>query len=91
MNNFTVWMDVEMNKKDIMVVDCGYVTEKKARNRADEIFAQGVGKKNLIPGPSTGNPRIHIHIPKTKIRKVVAALKISNKKTWFGATHSYLG
>ena len=84
------WMDVEMDKKDIMIVDCGYVTEENARNRADEIFALGVGKKNLKWGPSTGDPRIHIHIPKSKTEKVLAALPISNEKTWFGATHSYL-
>ena len=84
------WMDVEMDKKDIMIIDCGYVTDKDARNRADEIFDMGIGKKNLRWGASTGDPRIHIYIPKTKVKKILIALPISNKKTWFGATHSYL-
>lgn len=86
----TDWMDVEMDKKeDVMIIDIGYVTDESARNRADEIFALGVGKKNLIWGPSTGDPRIHMTIPKTKREKVMSSLPISNKKTWFGATHSY--
>lgn len=85
-----LWMDVEMEKKSVMVVDCGYANEEAARNRADEIFALGVGKTNLSCGPSTGGLRIHIHIPKTKVKKITAALPISAEKTWFGATHSYL-
>jgi len=85
------WMDVEMSEKvDVVIVDIGYVTEESARNRADELFALGIGKKNLIWGPSTVAPRIHIHIPKTKITKIMKALPIQEKKTWFGATHSYL-
>ena len=84
------WMDVEMDKKDIVIVDVGYVNNESARNRADKIFALGVGKKNLIWGPSTGNLRIHIYIPKTKVPKIMDALPIKSKKTWFGATHSFL-
>jgi len=84
------WMDVEMDKKDIVVVDIGYVTDESARNRADEFFALGIGTKNLIWGPTTGDPRIHIHIPKSKVAKIMSALPIKTKKTWFGATHSYL-
>ena len=84
-------MDVEMSEKvDVAIVDIGYVTEESARNRADEFFALGIGKKNLIWGPSTGPPRIHIHIPKSKVDKIMKALPIQAKKTWFGATHSYL-
>jgi len=90
MSNFD-WMDVEMAKSpDVMIVDIGYVNDKEARGRADEIFALGIGKKNLIWGPSTASPRIHIHIPKSKITKIMEALPIQKKKTWFGATHSYL-
>jgi len=84
------WMDVEMDKKkDVMIIDIGYVNDESARNRADEIFALGVSKKNLVWGPSTGGPRIHVAIPKTKREKVMSSLPISDKKTWFGATHSY--
>lgn len=85
------WMDVEMSKKaDVVIVDIGYLNEESARNRADKIFALGISKKNLILGSSTGQPRIHINIPKTKVTKVMDALPIQTKKTWFGATHSYL-
>jgi len=85
------WMDVEMSKKvDVVIVDIGYVNDESARNRADEIFALGIGKKNLIWGPSTGSPRIHMNIPKSKVAKIMKALPIQAKKTWFGATHSYL-
>lgn len=84
------WMDVEMFKKDVVIVDIGYVTDESARNRADKIFALGIGKKNLVWGPSTGQPRIHMHIPKSKVSKIMKALPIQAKKTWFGATHSYL-
>lgn len=86
-----LWMRVEMEKEDIVVIDCGYLSEQGARDRADEIMAIGVGKSNLASGPTGGNdPRIHIHIPPSKVKKVLGALPISNKKTWFGATHSYL-
>ena len=85
------WMDVEMPKKtDVVIVDIGYVTDESARNRADKIFALGVSTRNLIWGPSTGDPRIHMYIPKTKVAKIMSALPIQAKKTWFGATHSYL-
>ena len=85
------WMDVEMSKKvDVVIVDIGYVNDESARNRADKIFALGIGRKNLIWGPSTGSPRIHINIPKSKVEKTMKALPIQAKKTWFGATHSYL-
>jgi hypothetical protein len=75
---------------DIIVIDCGYVSEQGARDRADEIFALGVGKGNLNWGPSTKEPRIHILIPPKKVKRIFEALPISNKKTWYGATHSYL-
>ena len=85
------WMDVEMdNNQDVVIVDCGYVTSQKARDHADAIFALGVSKSNLLWGPTSGDPRIHLNIPKTKVEKVMAALPISTKKTWFGATHSYI-
>ena len=85
------WLDVEAVKdKDVVIIDCGYVTSQTARDRADAIFALGVGRSNMVWGPSTGDPRIHINIPKRKVEKVMAALPISDKKTWFGATHSYL-
>ncbi len=83
------WMDVEMQKADVIIIDIGYATDEPARKRADEIFALGIGRKNLVWGPSTGDPRIHLHIPKIKKAKVFSALPISDKKTWFGATHSY--
>lgn len=86
------WMDAEPlddSEVDVIIIDIGYVTDESARNRADEIFALGVGKKNLVWGQSTGDRRIHIHIPKTKRDKVFSTLPISDKKTWFGATHSY--
>ena len=83
------WMDVEMEKADVIIIDIGYVTDQSARDRADELFALGIGKRNLISAPSTGDPRIHMHIPKSKKDKVFSALPISDKKTWFGATHSY--
>ena len=85
------WMDVEIDKNpDVVIIDCGYVTSQKARDHADAIFALGVSKKNLVWGASTGIARIHINIPQTKVKKIMAALPISDKKTWFGATHSYV-
>ena len=85
------WMDAEMTEKpDVVIVDIGYVTDESARDRADKMFALGIGKKNLIWGPSTGAPRIHMHIPKSKVTKVMETLPIQAKKTWFGATHSWL-
>ena len=86
----TNWMDVEMaDKPNVVVVDIGYLNDETARNRAYEIFALGVGRQNLIWGPSTGQMRIHIAIPKTKFTKVMAALPIQAEKTWFGSTHRY--
>ena len=85
------WMDVEMDKdKDVVIIDCGYVTSQTARDHADAIFALGVSRSNLVWAPSTGDPRIHINIPKTKVKKVMAELPISDKKTYFGATHNYV-
>lgn len=75
---------------DVMIIDIGYANDESARNRADEIFALGISKKNLIWGPSTGQIRIHINIPKTKQKMLMEKLPISTKKTYFGATHSYL-
>lgn len=84
------WMDVEMKKDtSVMIVDIGYATDESARARADEIFALGVSKRNLRWGPSTGDARIYILIPKTKQAKVKERLNISDKKAWFGATHKY--
>ena len=86
------WMDVEMMKDAaVMIVDIGYVTDESARNRADEVFALGIGRANLRWAPSTGDPRIHILIPKTKQSKAREMLTISDEKTWFGATHSFTG
>jgi hypothetical protein len=87
------WMEVECQvpPKDLIIVDCGYVNEQDARDRADRIFALGVSRMNLVLGPSTLAPRIHVRIPKTKIAAVLNALPISHTKTWFGATHSFLG
>ncbi len=85
------WMDVEMDKdKDVVIIDCGYVTSQTSRDHADAIFALGVSRSNIVWGPSTGDPRIHINIPRMKVKKVMEALPISDKKTYFGATHSYL-
>jgi len=84
------WMDIEMYKKDVIIIDLGYITDEAARNRADEIIALGVGKRNLVAGPSTGSPRLHICIPSTKRKRIFEALPISDKKTWFGANYSYL-
>ncbi len=85
------WLNVEMDTdKEVVIIDCGYVKSQTARDHADAIFALGVSKSNLIWGPSTAGGRIHINIPKTKVKKIMAALPISDKKTWFGATHSYL-
>lgn len=88
-----IWMRVEMFKeKDIVVVDCGYASEQLSRDRADKIFTLGVGKKNFEWGATSGpDPRIHILIPPTKVKKVLAALPITDRKTWFGATHSFKG
>jgi hypothetical protein len=83
------WLDVETGA-DVMIIDLGYLTEESSRDRADKLFALGIGKKNLIWGPSTGDPRIHMNIPKTKREAVLATFTVSNKKTWFGATHSWL-
>lgn len=86
------WMDVEMEKTPgIVIVDMGYINDESTRNRADKILALGVSSKNLILAPSAGSPRLHFHIPKTKVAKVMDALPIQAEKTWFGATHSYLG
>jgi len=86
-----LWMRVEMDKEDIVVIDCGFVSEQAARDRADEVFALGIGRANLAWGPTAGrDPRIHIYIPPSKVKKIMAALPISDKKTWFGATHNYL-
>lgn len=83
-----LWMDVELGKQNIVVVDCGCVDDEGARNRADEIINLGIGKKNIELGPPN---RIFIKIPNTKQKKVFDALPISEEKTWFGATHSYVG
>lgn len=84
------WLDVETGKKGLMVIDLGYVTEKNARDRADKLFAAGIGKSNLCWGPSTGDARIHIKIPPKKQAMVLGKFPIKKEKTWFGATHSYL-
>lgn len=83
------WLQVESGK-DVMIIDIGYVNDESARNRADKLFGAGIGKKNLVWGPSTGQPRIHIIIPKSKREKILNDFPIQSKKTWFGATHSYL-
>ena len=85
------WFDVEAEKDDSMIIDIGYVTDESARNRAEKLFAFGISKKNLVWGPSTGDMRIHIFIPKARREKVLAAFPIQDKKTWFGATHSWTG
>lgn len=84
------WMRVEMYKEDIVVVDIGYAHEKDTRCRADQICALGIGKKNFTFGPSMGRYRIHVLIPPKKVKKILEMLPISDKKTWYGATHSYL-
>lgn len=85
-----LWMKVEMDKKNIVVVDCGYASKQESRDRADQIFALGVGKCNLAWGPTTGpDLRIHIYVPPNKVKKVLAALPIVDTKTWFGANHSF--
>lgn len=85
-----LWMRVEVIKENIVVVDCGYVSEQKSRDQADQIFELGVGTSNLEWGVTAGNdPRIHVYIPPTKVKKVLDTLPITDKKTWFGATHSF--
>ena len=84
------FMEVECDKADVMIIDIGYVNDEKARNRADRLFTAGISRKNLIWGPSTGQPRIHIKIPNTKRSRIRSQFPISNKKTWFGANYSWL-
>jgi hypothetical protein len=83
-------IETEDRPTDLVIVDCGYVTDQGARARADAIFLLGISRRNLIWGASTMAPRICIRLPKTKIKQAMEALPISDKKTWFGATHSFL-
>ena len=87
------FMEVEGDKDaDCMIIDIGFVTDEAARNRADQLIAAGIGRQNLIWGPSDGDPRIHLRIPATKRKKILEEFPgIKNKKTWFGANYSWLG
>lgn len=85
------WMDVECeNKKDVMIIDLGYLGDEKARNRADRFIESEIGKKNIILFPSPGVPRIHIKIPKTKQKMILNRFSVKKIKTYFGANYSYL-
>ena len=85
------WMDIEMDKNpDVMIIDLGYINNQSARDRADALFAFGIGKRNIIWGPTTGEPRIHINIPKQKQTAVLQKFPVIKKKTWFGANYSWL-
>lgn len=80
------WFEVEAEKKNIVVIDCGYINDEAARNRADRILNLGIGRRNLECGPSN---RIFVKIPKSKQSMIFKSLPIGGK-SWFGATNSYL-
>ena len=83
-------LEVEVKKTpSVVIVDCGYLHDKSARDRADRIFTY-VARANLVWLPTEANRRIGVLIPPKKMDKVFHALPISDHKSWFGATHSFL-
>lgn len=80
------WMDVEMDKADVMVVDCGYLNDKKARDRVDELRAFGIGRANVSIELSN---RLLVKIPKAKQDAVLERFPIVAGKIYFGTTHHF--
>lgn len=83
-----LWMDVEMDKADVMVVDCGYLADKAARDRADKLFAAGIGKScmsiELYPH------RIFIKVPASKREAITRRFRsVVAGKIHFGSTHHW--
>jgi hypothetical protein len=69
------------------LVDCGYVTEKKARDRADRLMKH-VGRKNVqvVGGPL----RVVVRVPPAKLAAVMKALPIKEGgATYCWCTHSW--
>lgn len=81
-----LWMKKEVFKEDVMIVDCGYVTEQHARDRADKLLAFGISNRHL--GIELMN-RILFEIPKRKRADVMREFPIIAGETYFGATHRW--
>lgn len=77
------------NPNGELVIDCGPLEEESARDRADLLFAFGIGKKSMFWGPSTGSPRIFFQIHKSKHNKVLESFPLVEKPWFWGSTHRF--
>lgn len=84
-----LWMSVEVYKDpNVFVLDCGYLEDQEARDRADKVFAFGVGRNNLSLELSPA--RIYISIPKSKRTSLLTAFpEIKAGKVHWGSTHHF--
>lgn len=81
------WFEVEAEKADVMVVDCGYLNDKAARDRVDALRAFGIGQKNVSIEMSN---RLLVKIPKGKQAAVLAQFpSIVAGKVYYGTTHHF--
>jgi hypothetical protein len=80
------WMEVEVDKAGVMVVDCGYLNDKKARDRVDALRAFGIGRSNVSIEMSN---RLLVKIPKAKQAAVLAKFPIVAGKVYYGTTHHF--
>ena len=81
-----LWFEVEAEKADVMVVDCGYLNDKAARDRVDTLRAFGIGRANVSVELSG---RLLVRIPKRKQAAVLEKLPIAAGKIYFGTTHHF--
>ena len=73
---------------EMLLVDLGYVNDRRARDRADAIRAFGIGRQNFS---IEGNARLMFRVPPTKARRLFDEFPIVPGSTYWRSTHHWRG
>lgn len=81
------WIDNATEPRQHTLVDCGYLNDKAARDRADKILKH-VSRKNIVVG---GHGRLMVRIPPAKVPVVLKAVSQIKEgaATYCWCTHGF--
>ena len=81
-----LWMRNKVFGEEIVILDCGYLDELEARERAEQLRNLGIGKRNFR---LELNNRLFVHVPPIKVDRIMAALPIKEGARYWGSTHHF--
>lgn len=77
----------ELDGKPVpMIVDLGYLDDRRSRNAADKLLAFGISKRRLS---IEGNGRLLVEIPPRQSAAVLRNFQIEPGETYWRATHHW--